>query len=105
MNRAELVRPPREPESIQFLDWAIWLGDAEEMIDALPSKPVFDLVVTSPPYNIGKRYEKRDSLEDYLDWQRRIIDRIIPRLRPSGSLCWQLGNYVENGQIIPLDIE
>jgi hypothetical protein len=86
--------------------WGIWLGDAEAFLDALPPRLLFDLVVTSPPYNLGKPYEqKRDSLLTYLEWQRRIIGKIIPRIKPSGSLCWQVGNYVDNGQIVPLDIE
>lgn len=29
----------------------------------------------------------------------------MPRLKPEGSLCWQVGNFVDNGQIVPLDIE
>jgi len=105
MNHAQLIRPPGKPTSLGFLDCALWLGDVEVFLNDLPREPLFDLVVTSPPYNLGKRYEKRDSLQVYLDWQHRIIDQIIPRLRPSGSLCWQVGNYVDNGQIAPLDIE
>ena len=71
----------------------------------MPSEPLFDLVVTSPPYNIGKSYEKKDALETYMAWQKRIINLIVPRLKPEGSLCWQVGNFVDNGQIVPLDIE
>jgi adenine-specific DNA-methyltransferase len=44
-------------------------------------------------------------LESYLAWQTEIIDEIVPRLKPTGSLCWQVGNFVENGHIVPLDIE
>ncbi len=84
---------------------AIWRGDTEVFLKALPLDPIFDLVVTSPPYNIGKEYEKREGLDKYLEWQKRIIDEIVPRLKPNGSLCWQVGNYVDNGEIIPLDIE
>lgn len=87
------------------LDAAIWRGDVETFLQALPQKPIFDLVVTSPPYNLGKIYEAKSALESYLEWQTRIIDLIVPRLRPQGSLCWQVGNFVDNGQIAPLDIE
>lgn len=38
-------------------------------------------------------------------WQKRIIEKIYPRLKDNGSICWQVGNYVENGSITPLDIE
>lgn len=86
-------------------DHAIWQGDSEKFLAALPEEPLFDLVVTSPPYNIGKSYEKKGALEEYIAWQKRIIDLVIPRLKDDGSLCWQVGNFVDNGQIIPLDIE
>jgi adenine-specific DNA-methyltransferase len=86
-------------------DYAIWRGDVEAFLKDLPKEPIFDLVVTSPPYNIGKVYEKKAVLDKYLEWQAKIIDEIVPRLKPSGSLCWQVGNYVDNGEIIPLDIE
>lgn len=87
------------------LEHAIFQGDAENFLASLPEEPLFDLVVTSPPYNIGKSYEKKDALETYMAWQTRIIDLIVPRLKPKGSICWQVGNFVDNGQIAPLDIE
>jgi adenine-specific DNA-methyltransferase len=86
-------------------DYALWQGDVEAFLDTLPLEPIFDLVVTSPPYNIGKPYEKRTELEDYLLWQSKVIDKIVPRLKPTGSLCWQVGNHVDDGEILPLDIE
>lgn len=61
------------------------------------------LVVTSPPYNIGKEYEKRLDLSDYVSQQARVIGECARVLAPTGSICWQVGNYVENGHIIPLD--
>ena len=82
----------------------LFLMDVEKFLDALPQQPLFDLVVTSPPYNIGKEYETQKPLTDYVAWQRRIIEKIYPRLKDNGSICWQVGNYVENGSITPLDI-
>ncbi len=61
------------------------------------------LIVTSPPYNLGKAYEKRAPLEDYLKQQDRVVSECVRLLHPAGSLCWQVGNYVENGAIVPLD--
>ena len=61
------------------------------------------LIVTSPPYNLGKSYEKRAPLEEYLRQQDRVISECVRLLHPSGSLCWQVGNYVAQGEIIPLD--
>jgi adenine-specific DNA-methyltransferase len=63
-----------------------------------------DLVVTSPPYNIGKEYEKRLDLDLYIEQQTRVIRECIRILKPTGSICWQVGNYVDRGAIVPLDI-
>ena len=88
----------------------LWQGDAEKFLDGLPERPLFDLVITSPPYNIGKSYEQKQELNKYLEWQERIIKKIVLRLKPSGSLCWQVGNFVQkengdrNSTILPLDI-
>ena len=60
----------------------LFLMDVEQLLDALPLEPIFDLVVTSPPYNIGKEYEQQVPLEDYIKWQKRIIQKICPRLGP-----------------------
>ncbi|MEX0806970.1 MAG: site-specific DNA-methyltransferase [Candidatus Binatia bacterium] len=78
----------------------------EEFIDRLPAKPIFDLVITSPPYNIGKPYErKRKALARYFLEQRKIIQGVVARLKTGGSICWQVGNYVHRGEILPLDLE
>ncbi|MDE2112140.1 MAG: site-specific DNA-methyltransferase [Alphaproteobacteria bacterium] len=62
------------------------------------------LIVTSPPYNIGKSYEARSSLDTYVKAQAQVISECVRLLHPSGSLCWQIGNHVFKGEIIPLDI-
>lgn len=63
-----------------------------------------DLIVTSPPYNIGKSYEKRSSLDQYVKDQAQVISECVRLLSPKGSLCWQVGNHVQNGEIFPLDM-
>lgn len=62
------------------------------------------LVVTSPPYNIGKRYERRSPLDAYIQAQAQVISECVRLLSDRGSLCWQVGNHVDNGEIVPLDI-
>jgi adenine-specific DNA-methyltransferase len=44
------------------------------------------------------------NLEQYLEQQGAVIRELYRVLAPSGSICWQVGNYVENGEIFPLDI-
>lgn len=62
------------------------------------------LIVTSPPYNLGKPYETRRSQEIYIEEQTASIAEAVRLLHPKGSICWQVGNYVDDGEIFPLDI-
>ncbi len=62
------------------------------------------LIVCSPPYNIGKEYETRRSQDVYLEQQAATIAEAVRLLHQKGSICWQVGNYIEGGEIYPLDI-
>jgi adenine-specific DNA-methyltransferase len=62
------------------------------------------LIVTSPPYNIGKAYERRSPLDTYVQSQAQVISECVRLLDDNGSLCWQVGNHVDNGEIFPLDM-
>lgn len=64
----------------------------------------FDLIITSPPYNIGKSYETKTSIEKYLETQEEIINELVRTLSEKGNLCWQVGNYVDKREVYPLDI-
>jgi adenine-specific DNA-methyltransferase len=63
-----------------------------------------DLIITSPPYNIGKSYEKKEPLDEYIKDQAQVISECVRLLGDSGSLCWQIGNHVHKGEIFPLDM-
>ncbi len=77
-----------------------------DVLTALATVPdgLATLVISSPPYNIGKAYERQVTLDQYLAWQSTIIPELIRILARSGSLCWQTGNYVEAGEVFPLDL-
>ena len=77
-------------------------GDNLAFLRSLPDESM-KLVVTSPPYNLGKRYEAKAPLDVYVEAQRRVIAECVRLLHPRGSICWQVGNYVEDGEIVPLD--
>ena len=62
------------------------------------------LIVTSPPYNIGKSYENRSPLDQYVKDQAQVVSECVRLLHPNGSICWQVGNHVQKGEIFPLDI-
>ncbi|MCI0487752.1 MAG: site-specific DNA-methyltransferase [Blastocatellia bacterium] len=84
-------------------DAVIAPGACLETLRALP--PGFaKLIITSPPYNLGKVYEKATDLEDYLEALNPIVSELVRVLSPEGSVCWQVGNYVEKGEVFPLDI-
>lgn len=63
-----------------------------------------NLIVTSPPYNLGKEYETKRSLDRYIEEQVACIGEAVRLLHPNGSICWQVGNHVQSGEVFPLDI-
>jgi adenine-specific DNA-methyltransferase len=77
-------------------------GSCLDFLSTLPPASM-QLVVTSPPYNIGKSYERKTSLGAYLEGQREVIEKAVRALRVGGSICWQVGNHVDKGEVIPLD--
>lgn len=79
-------------------------GDCAEKLNLIDDHSV-QLVVSSPPYNIGKEYEtdQRMTLQEYLEWLEPIIDKLCAKVSPTGSICWQVGNYISNGEVYPLD--
>ncbi len=81
----------------------LYPGDAEAFLDTIPSNSVA-LIVTSPPYNIGKNYEQKIALEKYLETQEKIISELYRVLREDGSICWQVGNFIQKSEVYPLDI-
>lgn len=62
------------------------------------------LILSSPPYNIGKAYERQVPIEDYLEEMQPLLVELVRVLAADGSLCWQVGNHVDDGEIFPLDV-
>jgi len=85
-------------------DVTLFHGDCLNLLGTIPSRAA-RLLITSPPYNIGKRYERRCTLREYLENQQAVIDECVRIVRPGGSICWQVGNTVGNaGEVGPLDL-
>lgn len=78
-------------------------GESQAFLQTLPDAAI-SLIITSPPYNIGKSYEHRQDISAYLAEQERMIAELVRILDERGSICWQSGNYVNRGEIFPLDI-
>ena len=89
-----------EPEA----DAVLYHGPCKDLMQAMPDNSV-QLVITSPPYNIGKAYETRSSLEEYIAAQRETITEVARLVADGGSICWQVGNHVYKGEVFPLDSE
>jgi adenine-specific DNA-methyltransferase len=77
-------------------------GDTLDFLETIPNDTA-KLIITSPPYNLGKEYENKTSIESYLEIQDQVIKQLVDKLRPDGSICWQVGNFVENSEVFPLD--
>lgn len=79
------------------------LGDSLETLSQCPDG-FASLIITSPPYNTGKEYESQTRLDHYLEQLNPILKELVRVLSPKGSLCWQVGNYINKSEVFPLDI-
>ncbi len=86
-------------------DVSLYVGDTLDLLRQLPAACA-QLVITSPPYNIGKEYEQGQklTLDQYVAGQEQVIAECVRVLRPGGSICWEVGNHVSSSEITPLDI-
>lgn len=91
---------PRFPKA--DLDHGLAVCDNMEFLKQFRDESV-KLIVTSPPYNIGKSYEQRRPLERYIEDQSTVIRECVRILSSDGSICWQVGNHVDEGEVFPLD--
>jgi adenine-specific DNA-methyltransferase len=81
---------------------ALYNGDCLELLACVDDNAV-DLIVSSPPYCIGKEYEPKSALSDFSSMHRQLLPELVRILKPGGSLCWQVGTHVKNGVVTPLD--
>jgi adenine-specific DNA-methyltransferase len=80
----------------------VYSGNCLDLLKDIPNGSI-QLIITSPPYNIGKEYEKKLKLNRYIEQQASVIKECERVLSEQGSICWQVGNYVDDGAIVPLD--
>ena len=62
----------------------LYQGDVQDFVATLPDNSV-SLIITSPPYNLGKEYEDRVSIERYLETQAQVIAQLYRVLREEGE--------------------
>lgn len=81
----------------------LYNGDCLDLLKTLPDESV-DLVVTSPPYCIGKAYEDpHDDIQTFKKQHEAIFSDMYRVVKTGGSICWQTGYHVSDKCVIPLD--
>ena len=74
------------PESLD----QIFCTSAEQMT-AIPDQSIH-LMVTSPPYNVGKSYDEDISLGEYLGFLKKVWQEVFRVLVPGGRACINVAN-------------
>lgn len=64
---------------------------SSERMDELPDNSVH-LMVTSPPYNVGKEYDEDFTLEEYLQFLKNVFKEVYRVLVPGGRICINIAN-------------
>jgi adenine-specific DNA-methyltransferase len=91
------------PAAISSNDVLIYHSDCVGALSKLP-KNLFNLTITSPPYNIGKEYERSLPLPEYLKWSEEWISQVHRVSSKNGSFWLNLGYIAveDKGKAIPL---
>jgi adenine-specific DNA-methyltransferase len=71
-------------------------------LKTIPSGSV-DLIVSSPPYCVGKEYDTHATLEGFESEILRVSVELQRILKMGGNLCWQVGFHVSTIGLFPLD--
>ena len=78
-------------------------GDCIDLLRKLPDESV-DLVVTSPPYCMGKAYEDpKDDMDTFRKLHTDIFNELYRVVKIGGNICWQVGYHVSDKCVVPLD--
>ena len=95
---------PESEGTAEDPDLTLLNADVSDALKSIKDASI-QLVLTSPPYNIGKVYERETtmSLDQYIEWLSPVISRLCEKITENGSICWQVGNFVRNGEVFPLD--
>lgn len=104
-----IARAPLVPEFDVTADLALHAGDRLGLLRSLPDGAA-RLVVSSPPYNVGKAYESALPVEEYVAAQAATLAECVRVLAKDGSLCWQVGNALgprkdraQPARVVPID--
>ena len=85
-NGVEYIENPIEPANLNQI-----FRKSSESMDELPDCSVH-LMVTSPPYNVGKDYDEDLTLQEYRDFLKRVFREVHRVLVPGGRACINIAN-------------
>jgi site-specific DNA-methyltransferase (adenine-specific) len=83
------VKYIENPIPLEVLD-KIFCKSSENM-EELPENSIH-LMVTSPPYNVGKEYDKDFTLKEYLEFLKHVWKEVYRVLVPGGRVCINIAN-------------
>lgn len=91
-----------DERSIEFEGGRLTCGDCTDVLGAFAEGTV-DLMITSPPYFMGKDYDRSMSIDDFRTAVAEVQKKVYPLIKDGGSICWQVGSHVTGNTVIPLD--
>lgn len=94
-------------EKVVLGEHIFYFGDVLEVLDLIEDKSI-DLVLTSPPYNVGKNYENHNDLmpyDEYLNWLSKVFSKIYLKLKDDGRFVLNISSVFCDGEYKPLFID
>jgi len=84
-------------------NYAVFCVECLSAMRTLPDS-IVDLTLTSPPYNIGKEYERPLPVEEYVEWCRTWMCEVHRLTHPDGAFWLNLGYvpFPDKAKALPL---
>lgn len=76
-----------------------------ESFEKFETNDRYDLIVSSPPYGIGKTYENTSTIDQYRTWATGLVKRLAMLVSDHGAVVWNVGTHTQgDGEYFPLDV-
>lgn len=92
MNKLKYIKEVLGEPSFEAPGVLVYNGDCISFMERI-TIPLFDLTITSPPYNIGKEYEQKLDINKYLHWCELWIQSIHRLTSDNGAFWLNLGYF------------